>query len=97
MEPINACQIHASDAIQLTTQIEPRGVATRPVHLVNLVGSSTGAVARRLILGLCPGFPPSCRFRTGRDPVSSARHIARSVRISRTTRSCILHIKSYGT
>ena len=51
-----------------------------------LVGSSTGAVARRLILGLCPGFPPSCPFRTCRDPVSSARHIARSVRISRTTR-----------
>src|SRR3954453_386405 len=62
-----------------------------------VVGSSTGAVARRLILGLFPGFPPSCPFRTCRDPVSSARHIARSVRISRTTRSCILHIKSYGT
>ena len=32
------------------------------------VGSSTGAVARRLILGLYPGFPPSCPFRTCRGP-----------------------------
>src|SRR3954467_7483297 len=31
MDSINACQIHARDAIQLTTQIEPRGVATRPL------------------------------------------------------------------
>src|SRR5947199_8335075 len=30
MDSINACQIHARDAIQLTTQIEARGVATRP-------------------------------------------------------------------
>jgi hypothetical protein len=27
--------------------------------------------------------------------VSSSRHVARSVRISRTTRSCILHLKGY--
>ena len=62
-----------------------------------LVGSSTGAVARRLILGLYPGFPPSCPCRTCRGPVSSARHIARSVRISRTTRSCTVRRKAYET
>jgi len=32
-----------------------------------------------------------------RDPVSSPRHITRSVRISRTTRSCTLHGKGYVT
>jgi hypothetical protein len=32
-----------------------------------------------------------------KGPVSSARHIARSVRISRTTRSCTLHIQGYET
>jgi hypothetical protein len=63
----------------------------------HLVGSSTGAVARRLILGLYPGFPPSCPCRTCRGPVSSARHIARSVRISRTTRSCTVRRKAYET
>jgi hypothetical protein len=62
-----------------------------------LVGSSTGALARRLILGLYPGFPPSCPFRSCRVPVSSARHIARSVRISRTTRSCTVRSKTYET
>src|SRR5215472_1714137 len=62
-----------------------------------LVGSSTGATARRLLLGLYPRFPSSCPVRSCRGPVSSARHIARSVRISRTTRSCTLHLKGYGT
>src|SRR5215472_12760897 len=61
------------------------------------VGSSTGAVARRFLRGLYPRFPSSCPFRSCRSPVSSARHIARSVRISRTTRSCTLHLKGYGT
>jgi hypothetical protein len=42
-----------------------------------------------------PGFPPSCPFRDVRSSVSSPRHIARSVRFSRTTRSCTLRIKSY--
>jgi hypothetical protein len=46
---------------------------------------------------LCPAFPPSCPFRSFRNPVSSARHVARSRRISRTTRSCTLHIKGYET
>src|SRR5712692_6148815 len=46
---------------------------------LSLVGSGTGAVGRR-----CP-----------RAPVSSSRHITRSVQISRTTRSCTLHDKGY--
>jgi len=62
-----------------------------------LVGSSTGAVARRLLLGLYPRFPSSCPFRSCRSSVSSARRIARSVRISRTTRTCTVHGKVYGT
>ena len=45
-----------------------------------LVGSGTGAVAH----GDC------------RSSVSSSPHITRSVRISRTTRSCTLHNKGYG-
>ena len=44
---------------------------------------------------LYPGFPRSCPPRSLRNPVSSSRHLARSVRISRTTRSCTLHLKSY--
>ena len=32
-----------------------------------------------------------------RELVSSPRHIARSERISRTTRSCTVHIKGYET
>jgi hypothetical protein len=43
------------------------------------VGSGTGAVAPRNL----------------RSPGSSSRHITRSVRISRTTRSCTLHDKGY--
>src|SRR5215831_16803646 len=62
-----------------------------------LVGSSAGAAARRLVLGLFPRFPSSCPFRICRGSVSSARHIARSVRISRTTRSCTFHDKAYAT
>lgn len=37
---------------------------------------------------LYPAFPPSCPVRSVRGPVSSTRHIARSLRISPTTRSC---------
>ena len=60
-----------------------------------LVGSDAGAVVRRIILGLYPGFPPSCPVRIFRDPVSNVRHIARSVRIYRTTRSCTVRSKGY--
>ncbi len=45
---------------------------------------------------LYPGFPPSCLGRVVRDSVSNPRHFTRSVRISRTTRSCALRIKIYG-
>jgi len=45
-----------------------------------LVGSGTGAVALKCL----------------RSPVSSPRHITRSVRISSTTRSCTLRDKGYG-
>src|SRR5205823_13955255 len=52
----------------------------RRVESVILVGAETGAVA------------PKCL----QSSVPSPRHITRSVRISRTTRSCTLHDKSYG-
>src|SRR5262249_54457365 len=79
----------------LVFRVERYAVARAPV--APLVGSSAGAVARRFLLGLYPRFPSSCPFRSCRSSVSSARHIARSVRISRTTRSCTLHPKGYGT
>ena len=46
-----------------------------------MVGSGTGALVWIIL----------------RSTVSSSRHITRSVRISRTTRSCTLHDKGYGT
>jgi hypothetical protein len=46
---------------------------------------------------LCPGFPPSCPHRTLRSSVSSPLRLARSVRISRTTRSYTLLDKGYET
>jgi len=46
---------------------------------------------------LYPGFPPSCPARGIRNSVSSPRHLARSMRISRTTRSCRLLAKGYVT
>jgi hypothetical protein len=67
-----------------------------PSDAARLVGSGTGAVTRRRRPWLCPGFPPSCPGRALRDAVSSSRRIARSVRISRTTRSCTFHDKGYA-
>ncbi len=64
-----------------------------PLH----VGSRTGAVARQDWAWLYPGFPPSCPFSQVRDSVSSSRHLAGSVRISLTTRSCTLRLKAYET
>src|SRR6516165_4733332 len=62
-----------------------------------LVGSGTGAVARRHFLAMYPRVPSSCPVRNCRGSVSSTRHIAHSGRISRTTRSCTLCIKVYET
>ena len=61
-----------------------------------LVGSSAGATSPKEAPWLYPAFPPSCPVRSFRSFVSSARRIARSVRISRTTRPCTLRIKGYG-
>ncbi len=38
-----------------------------------------------------------CPCRDVRNSVSNPRHFARSMRISRTTRSCTLRVKGYGT
>ena len=63
----------------------------------NDVGSGTGAVARQDLAWLYPGFPPSCPVNRVRGSVSSSRHLARSMKISFTTRSCTLHDKVYET
>ena len=54
-------------------------------------------MARRTPAWLYPRFLPSCPFSRVRGSVSSSRHLARSVRISRTTRSCTLRDKVYET
>jgi hypothetical protein len=61
-------------------------------------GSRTGAVA--VGLGSCclPAAFASCRcLNPSRGSVSSSLHVARSMRISRTTRPCSLRVKGYGT
>ena len=63
----------------------------------DVVGSGTGAVARQDLACLYPGFPPSCPCSRVRDSVSSSRHLARSMRISLTTRSCTLRGTIYVT
>jgi hypothetical protein len=60
-----------------------------------MVGSSTGAAARRLLLGLYPRFPSSCPFRSCRSPVSSATsHVACGFP---ALRAPTLHITVYET
>src|SRR5262249_43946282 len=60
-------------------------------------GWTRGGGAVGFLLGWYRIFPSSALLRSRGRPVSSACHIARSVRISRTTRSCTLHLKGYGT
>ena len=78
--------------------VRPR---SRPGPLRNgslcCVGSGTGAVARQDLAWLYPGFPPSCPCSRVRGSVSSSRHLARSMRISLTTRSCTLRGTIYVT
>jgi hypothetical protein len=59
------------------------------------VGSRTGAVFRRSGLACCSPFPLGVPQYPNRESVSSPRHIAPSVRISRTRRTCLLCAKSY--
>ena len=54
-------------------------------------------MARQDLAWLYPGFPPSCPCSRVRDSVSSSRHLARSMRISLTTRSCTLRGTIYVT
>jgi hypothetical protein len=59
------------------------------------VGSRAGAVFRRFSLAICSPFPLGVPQYLNRKPVSSPRHVRRSVRISRTTPSCLLRVKDY--
>ena len=81
--------------------LRPVRPQSRPGPLRNgslcCVGSGTGAVARQDLACLYPGFPPSCPCSRVRDSVSSSRHLARSMRISLTTRSCTLRGTIYVT
>jgi hypothetical protein len=45
----------------------------------------------------CSPFPLGVPQYLNRKPVSSPRHIERSGRISRTTLTCLLHVKGYVT
>lgn len=77
--------VSSTDTTQAKGLLTSTPVGLTPTEHVSLswthVGSGTGAVA-------CGDY---------RSSVSSSRHITRSVRISRTTRSCILHGKGYVT
>jgi hypothetical protein len=85
--------------------MRPEAQATLPT--TPLIGDSVlyhslGRVERwrgnpQEISWLYPAFPPSSPFRNSLGSVSNARHIARSERISRTTRSCTLHVQGYET
>ena len=54
-------------------------------------------MAHQDLAWLYPGFPPACPFNRVRGSVSSSRHLARSMKISLTTRSCTLRDKVYET
>jgi hypothetical protein len=60
-------------------------------------GSRAGAVAPQGRPIHCSPFPLGVPHQANREPDSSPRHIARSVRISRTTRSCTLPIQAYAS
>ena len=61
------------------------------------VGSRAGAVLRRRSLSVSPRFLWECLTSRTVSPFPAPRHIARSVRLSRTTRSCTLPAKGYVT
>ena len=63
----------------------------------SIVGSRTGAVLRRFRLSVDFPFPLEVPHEPNREPVSSPRHLAPSVRISRARRSCLLLVKLYET
>jgi hypothetical protein len=63
-----------------------------------LVGSRAGAVAVGPGSSRLPAaFAIYLCLSPSLNSVSNSRHVARSVRISRTTRPCPLRIKGYGT
>jgi hypothetical protein len=59
------------------------------------VGSRTGAVFRRSGLAVAPRFLWECLNSQTVNPFPAPRHIAPSVLISRTGRTCLLRAKSY--
>jgi len=91
--------VSSTGAIQATRSLILTSVGLSPTEHASLrwthVGSRAGAVTLgfRWLYGLfrVPRLSPACR-----GSVSSPRRIARSVRISRTTRSCTLLAQGYG-
>ena len=63
------------------------------VHLRSAVGSRAGAVLRRRGLSVSPRFLWECLTSRTVSPFPAPATIARSVRLSRTTRSCTLPAK----
>ena len=61
------------------------------------LGRGLALSLRRFGPPVAPPFLRGVPQYPNRERVSSPRHIARSVRISRTTRSCTVHFKGYGT
>src|SRR5215471_526733 len=67
-----------------------------PAHHVVAQVVGRAPLLRRSVLSIAPRFRWGVPHYPDRELVSSPRHIARSERISRTTRSCTVHIKGYG-
>jgi hypothetical protein len=87
---------HASSREAGPSPIPIKSRAIRELGGAMPVGSRTGAVFRRLSLSVRSPFPLGVpQKKPNRELVSNPRHIARSVWISRTTRTCSLRVKSY--
>jgi hypothetical protein len=81
--------LHLEQHLHSYISCKPNGRVAQRNHPARLtqVGSRTGAVTRKEYPWLYPRFPSSCPFMVFRSPVSSSRHIQRSMRFSRTTLS----------
>jgi hypothetical protein len=75
-----ARQVLSSPLVALDATVEARVPSMDPGWVGNWCGGPEDPPC------LYPGFPPSCPARVIRDSVSNPRLLARSVRISRTTR-----------
>jgi superfamily II DNA helicase RecQ len=89
-------EFYVAHGEQKRAQIEKmiRFADTNQCRMSTLVRHFGDLADGQTVCGICD-FCPSCPVRIFRSPVSNARHIARSVRICRTTRSCTVRSKGY--